>query len=83
MLGAPEAACLIGAASFVDDCMHRMCVAAGATSVVFECTWPSRFGPNTILAAKLLSDPIDPTGYARRCFMHEASVLKYRRYDIL
>jgi hypothetical protein len=47
----------------------------GATALVFKCVWPQRFGPNTVLAAKVLKDGIvlDPT--ALQAFSYEAAVL--------
>jgi hypothetical protein len=32
----------------------------GASALVFKCQWPSRFGPNALLAGKVLRDPYDP-----------------------
>ncbi len=35
---------------------------AGATAVCFQCTWPSRFGDDSILAAKVLNVSAKATG---------------------
>jgi hypothetical protein len=47
----------------------------GATALVFKCVWPQRFGPDTLLAAKVLQDGIDLDPTVLQAFNYEATVL--------
>ncbi len=54
------------------------CMCAGATAVVFQCRWPSRFGPGALLAAKVLQDPYREPEHLES-FKYEAQVLEQLR----
>jgi hypothetical protein len=47
----------------------------GATALVFKCVWPQRYGPNTVLAAKVLKDGIELDMTVLQAFSYEAAVL--------
>ena len=47
----------------------------GATALVFKCVWPSRFGPNALLAAKVMKDGFESDINVLQSFSYEASVL--------
>jgi hypothetical protein len=47
----------------------------GATALVFKCVWPQRFGPATVLAAKVLKDGIEMDPTLLQAFSYEAAVL--------
>jgi hypothetical protein len=47
----------------------------GATALVFKCLWPQRFGPNTVLAAKVLKDGIELDATVLQAFSYESAVL--------
>jgi hypothetical protein len=47
----------------------------GATALVFKCKWPSRFGSNTLLAAKVLKDGYELDINTLQSFHYEATVL--------
>jgi hypothetical protein len=47
----------------------------GATALVFKCVWPQRFGPNALLAAKVLKDGIELDPTVLQAFCYEAAVL--------
>jgi hypothetical protein len=57
---------------------HRRVAAtavAGATAMCFKCVWPSRFGPNALLAAKVMRDPRSEDLRTLHSFVYEATVL--------
>jgi hypothetical protein len=46
----------------------------GAIALVFKCLWPQRFGPHTLLVAKVLKDGIDLNSRVLQAFHYEAAV---------
>ncbi len=47
----------------------------GSSALVFKCQWPSRFGPNALLAVKVLKDPYEADPSVYESFCYEAAVL--------
>jgi hypothetical protein len=47
----------------------------GATALVFKCIWPSRFGNNRLLAAKVLKDGFEVDIRTLESFCYESTVL--------
>ncbi len=47
----------------------------GSSALVFKCQWPGRFGPNALLAIKVLKDPYEADPAVYESFCYEAAVL--------
>lgn len=48
---------------------------AGGTALAFQCVWPKRFGPNALLACKVLKDGYEVDVRMLQTFMYDAQVL--------